>query len=131
MVKSELDFTTNHCKNTSELNTLANPDEIESISVLKGEGEMDKIIITMKKDSAGIMIKGKVTDKSTGVGLAGASVLIKGTTTGTITDLSGNYMIKIPEGAQTLVFMHQGFVTQNIVVEDDKEINVSMKPKVE
>jgi len=114
--------------NTSDLDKMFNPDQIESISVLKGEEKMDKIIITMKGAEAGIMIKGKVFDEKTSVGLSGVSVLIKDSTTGTITDASGNYMIKIPEGDQTLVFVQEGFVKQQIKVGDSTEIYVVMKP---
>ena len=38
-------------------------------------------------------VQGKITDASTGEGLIGATIIIQGTTTGTITDLSGNFIL--------------------------------------
>lgn len=50
------------------------------------------------------IIKGKITDKKTGEPLVGASVLIKGTYTGTITDANGNYQLtKVKAGSYDLV----------------------------
>lgn len=40
------------------------------------------------------IVKGKITDKETGEELIGASVVIKGTTIGTVTDLNGNFELK-------------------------------------
>jgi TonB-dependent starch-binding outer membrane protein SusC len=53
-------------------------------------------------------VTGKVTDNK-GEALVGASVVVKGTTTGTITDLDGAYSLKLPENATTLVFSFVGF----------------------
>ncbi len=59
-------------------------------------------------------VSGTVTD-DTGEGLPGVNVLIKGTTTGTQTDLDGNYRLSVSDGA-TLVFSYVGFETQEIEV---------------
>ena len=56
-------------------------------------------------------IKGTVTDAATGEMLIGVSVSEKGTTNGTMTDLDGQYSIKVPSGA-TLIFTYVGYVTQ-------------------
>ncbi|EGK02507.1 SusC/RagA family TonB-linked outer membrane protein [Dysgonomonas gadei] len=56
-------------------------------------------------------IKGTVTDAATGETLIGVSVSEKGTTNGTMTDLDGQYSIKVPSGA-TLIFTYVGYVTQ-------------------
>ena len=67
---------------------------------------------------AQISVSGTVTDERTSEPLIGASILIKGTTTGTITDIDGNFSLSISssEGA-TLVVSSIGYLT--------KEINVS------
>lgn len=66
---------------------------------------------------------GKVTD-STGGGLPGVSVVVKGTTTGVITDMDGKYTLsKIPEDA-TLQFSFVGMKTQEITVSGKTNINV-------
>ena len=55
-------------------------------------------------------ITGKVTDTKTGDELIGVSILVKGTTKGTITDFNGNYSIDIPNSTEaTLVFSYIGY----------------------
>ncbi len=46
--------------------------------------------------NAQVTVSGTVTDERTGDPLIGASILIKGTTNGTITDLDGGYSINLP-----------------------------------
>ncbi len=58
-------------------------------------------------------VSGTVTDAITGDGLIGVNVVIKGTTTGTITDLDGNYSLSAPEDA-TLVFSFIGYRTLEV-----------------
>ncbi|QHI36528.1 TonB-dependent receptor SusC [Kordia antarctica] len=70
-------------------------------------------------------VSGTVTD-DTGLPLPGATVLIKGTTTGKTTDFDGNYSIKANNG-QTLVYSYVGFSTQEIKV-TSANINVQLKP---
>lgn len=70
-------------------------------------------------------VSGTVTD-DTGLPLPGATVLIKGTTTGKTTDFDGNYSIKANNG-QTLVYSYVGFSTQEIKV-SSATINVQLKP---
>lgn len=72
-------------------------------------------------------ISGTVKDDS-GQPLPGVTVLVKGTTRGTVTDADGNYTVSsIPEGA-TLVFSFVGMRTQEIKVDTQNSINVSMLP---
>lgn len=60
---------------------------------------------------ASITVKGQVTSAEDGLGMPGASIVVKGTTTGTITDFDGNYEIEVSDGA-TLVFSFMGYKTQ-------------------
>lgn len=70
-------------------------------------------------------VSGKVTD-STGAGLPGVSVVVKGTTTGVITDNDGKYLLsKVPENS-TLVFSFVGMKTQEIGVVNKTTINVTL-----
>ncbi len=70
-------------------------------------------------------ISGKVTD-STGGGLPGVSVVVKGTTTGVITDMNGKYSLsKVPENA-ILQFSFVGMKTQEIAIENKTTINVAL-----
>lgn len=68
----------------------------------------------MAMQQSKVKVKGKVTDKSN-VGIPGASVSIKGTTTGTVTDIDGNFSIDVPAGSNlTVSFM--GYKPQTIKV---------------
>ncbi len=71
-------------------------------------------------------ISGKVTDSS-GQPLPGVTVVIKGTTQGTVTNADGEYSLSIiPENA-TLVFSFVGMKTQNVVVGNQTKINVILE----
>ncbi len=72
-----------------------------------------------------IEISGTVSDEN-GEGLPGASVVVKGTTTGTTTDADGNYRLTVPENA-TLLVSYVGYVTQEIAVNGRSVINVGME----
>jgi Outer membrane receptor proteins, mostly Fe transport len=81
--------------------------------------------------SAQGIIAGKITDKSTGESLIGASVLIKGTTTGNITDLDGYYKIdRVASGSRTIVISSVGYKPQTIDLvvksKDTTYVNVAM-----
>jgi len=69
-------------------------------------------------------VSGKVTDDS-GEALPGVNVLIKGTTTGTQTDLDGNYELSVENGA-FLVFSYVGFETQEVEIGSRTIIDISL-----
>jgi TonB-dependent starch-binding outer membrane protein SusC len=74
-------------------------------------------------------INGTVTDAS-GESLPGVNVLIKGTTTGTITDFDGKYSIPVKNETDVLVFSFVGYLEQIITVGRQSQINVSLKEDV-
>ena len=63
-------------------------------------------LITFAQNS----ISGQVTD-DTGEGMPGVTVIIQGTTDGTVTDLNGNFNLSVPEGQYKLVISSLGFET--------------------
>ena len=71
------------------------------------------------------VVTGTVTSLTDGEPLIGASVLVKGSTTGTVTNLDGNYSISAVQG-QTLVFSFIGFESQEIALIDQRVINVAL-----
>lgn len=73
-----------------------------------------------------IEVKGTVID-DTNLPVVGASVTVKGEGTGTITDLDGNYTIKVPKKSSVLVFTFIGFATQEVTVGDKTQIDIMMK----
>ncbi|TKG93487.1 TonB-dependent receptor [Puteibacter caeruleilacunae] len=75
-------------------------------------------------------ITGTVTDDSTGEALPGVSVIVKGTTNGTATDLDGKYSLDVPNG-ETVIFSFIGYKSQEIVVTQAGSINVLLKSDTE
>jgi len=71
-------------------------------------------------------IQGKVINEETGEALIGASVTVKGSTLGTITDIDGNWKLTIPDDAQTLVFSFVGFKSQEIPIGNQGTFNISL-----
>jgi TonB-linked SusC/RagA family outer membrane protein len=63
-----------------------------------------------------INVNGKITRKSNGEPLAGASVTVKGSTAATTTDQSGNYAITVPQKGATLVITYSGMTPIQKVV---------------
>lgn len=75
-------------------------------------------------------ITGTVTDDS-GEALIGASVLVKGSTTGTVTDIDGSYSLDVPDGEQTLVFSYTGYATQDVVTSASNVLDVVLSEGLE
>jgi hypothetical protein len=77
-----------------------------------------------------INVKGHITD-SRGEPLPGVNILIKGTTIGTITNVDGNYEIKVPNpSGALLVFKFIGFADQEIPVNNQSRIDVTMEENI-
>ena len=77
-------------------------------------------------------ITGVITDSETKDYLAGTTVVIKGTTKGTITDANGKYTLFIPTGKQVIQFSFVGYQTQdfevNLKANEVKTLNLILKP---
>ena len=74
-------------------------------------------------------VNGKITDAN-GEPIIGASVVIKGTTNGTITDFDGNFMLEVPAKA-TLVVSYVGYKTLEVPVNGKKTLNINLKEDTE
>lgn len=72
------------------------------------------------------IVKGTVLDDLK-LGMPGVNVVVKGTTTGTITDFDGNYSISVPGDKAVLVYSFMGYVPQEIQVGNKNQINVTLK----
>ncbi len=71
------------------------------------------------------VITGMVSED--GTGLPGVNVVVKGTTTGTLTDTDGKFSLKVPASANTIVFSFIGFATQEIAIPASGVMDVAMK----
>lgn len=73
-----------------------------------------------------IKVVGTVTDAANGDPIIGACVVIKGTTTGVITDINGKYTIECPNTSSVLVFSFIGYINEEITVGSQTRIDVTM-----
>ncbi len=75
-------------------------------------------------------ISGKVTSSENEI-LPGVSVIIKGTTNGTVTDANGNYTLGVSGAESILVFSFIGFAQEEVTVGNQSNISVILKPSTE
>lgn len=71
------------------------------------------------------VLKGKVTDSSSGEALPGVSIVVKGTTNGTITNMNGMFSLGVNRG-DVVQFSFVGYKLQEVVIEAQKELQVAM-----
>src|SRR5215213_190593 len=71
-------------------------------------------------------LTGKVTDSKDGAALAGVSVTLKGSSNGVQTDASGNFSIRVPSNARTLVFSYVGFGSEEVSIRNNNTIDLAL-----
>ena len=76
-------------------------------------------------------VSGTITDAEDNAPLIGVNVLVKGTNTGTISDLDGKYSLTVPDANSTLVFSYTGYTPQEIKVGTQSTIDLAMVPGTE
>lgn len=72
-----------------------------------------------------VVIRGKITDEG-GVGLAGVSIVVKGTSIGTTTNNDGNFTLSVPSSDVTLVISSIGYDGQEVALGGRTDISVSL-----
>ncbi|NVO19126.1 MAG: SusC/RagA family TonB-linked outer membrane protein [Bacteroidetes bacterium] len=72
-------------------------------------------------------ITGKVTSADDGLGIPGATVLVKGTTSGTLTDVDGKYQLSVPKTATTLIFQSVGMKPMEFTLGASNVIDVVLQ----
>ncbi|HPF50945.1 MAG TPA: TonB-dependent receptor [Draconibacterium sp.] len=73
-----------------------------------------------------INVRGVVSDLS-GEPLPGVNIVVKGTLQGVMTDPNGNYQISVPGSDAILMFSYIGYISQEVTVGNQNEINISLK----
>ncbi|MGB3589603.1 MAG: carboxypeptidase-like regulatory domain-containing protein, partial [Tunicatimonas sp.] len=76
-------------------------------------------------------ISGRITDQESGDGLPGVNILVKETTTGTVTDIDGNYKLTVSDDANTLVYSSIGYATKEVDIRGRAIINLALMPDVQ
>ena len=95
-----------------------------AISVYAENGVND---ITVQAVMQTKTVKGTVLDEN-GEPLIGVSIVVKGTSTGTITDFDGKFSINLPGGSKELVVSYIGYKEQAIIVSGNAPLNIKMVP---
>ena len=86
----------------------------------KGKKTVTKITLQQRT------VSGVVTDQS-GLPLPGVTVVVKGTTTGTVTNADGNFTLAIPDGAETLQFSFVGMRAQEVPIDNRTTFTIIME----
>ncbi len=95
---------------------------------------MDRHILVTSKGSVpssvvqdAAKVTGTVISSADKLPIPGVTVIVKGTTTGTITDGNGKYSLTIPSGGKTLIFSFVGMTSVEVVIGNQTVINTEMK----
>lgn len=75
-------------------------------------------------------VSGKVLSGDDAEGLPGVNVIVKGTTTGGITDIDGNYSVTIQGENVSLIFSSVGYTSEEIVVGNQSVIDITLRPDI-
>ena len=73
------------------------------------------------------IVQGTVTDQA-GTPLPGVNIVVKGTTNGTVSDISGKYQLNVPDDKSVLVFSYVGFTSQEVNVGTRTNIDLTLLP---
>ncbi|HBI80795.1 MAG TPA: hypothetical protein DDY04_02325 [Bacteroidales bacterium] len=98
--------------------------------VLKGFLLFAVMLLFTEAYSQDIQVSGKVIDSKDNTPMIGVSVVVKGTTIGTITDIDGNYSIESPVTG-TLVFSFLGYKTQEVPVNGRARIDITLQEEAQ
>ena len=94
---------------------------IDRYVVVKQRGSADPEIAVQQERK----VSGKVSDQS-GVPIPGATVLVKGTTTGVTTDNDGNFSLSLPSAAKALIFSFVGMKSQEVEIGNKTGFKVTL-----
>ena len=90
---------------------------------------IEEIITKQAIEEDQVTVTGTITDGETGEGLPSVAVTVKGTTKGVVSDLDGSYRLQVSQG-DVLVFSYIGFKSQEVVVQNQSVIDVSLEVDV-
>jgi TonB-linked SusC/RagA family outer membrane protein len=100
------------------------------IHVARGSSIAKVYVVEETKEAQGISVSGKVVSGENNETLPGVTVIIKGTSQGTVTDLNGDFRIEVPSRESVLVFSSVGFVQQEVIVGERTSFNVTLEPDI-
>lgn len=77
------------------------------------------------------VITGTIVDAADGSPIIGASVIVKNTSEGTISDIDGNFSLKVPSDAKALTISYIGYMSQELMLNNSDAIHVKLKSNSE
>ncbi|MEM9830910.1 MAG: TonB-dependent receptor [Bacteroidota bacterium] len=89
------------------------------------------LLVSGQLSAQTLNISGQVISLENDEPLPGVNIVVKGTTTGTVTDVDGNYRLAVPANAETLVFSSVGYTQEEIAINNQSTINLSMAPDIQ
>src|SRR5690606_17063595 len=84
---------------------------ITGLSLANNVDSLEEFYVDSK---AAIEVSGRVTAASDGLGIPGVSILVKGTFTGTVSDVEGNFEFTVPNKNDILVFSSIGYMQDKV-----------------
>jgi TonB-linked SusC/RagA family outer membrane protein len=85
--------------------------------------------VTIQQVSQSRQVTGTVTDEKA-EGLPGVNVIVKGSSQGTVTDLSGNYSLDVPSAESVLVYSSVGYISEEVEVGNRSVIDLALNPDI-
>lgn len=111
----------------AEAHAYISPDHQAVVSSVNGNS-----VLINRLPEVDIPVKGTVKDEN-GEAIPGVNVLLKGTSTGTTTDMNGGYVMNIPDNAanSTLVFSYIGYTTEEIAINGRTTVDITLMPDIQ
>ena len=100
--------------------------EFRTILWRRGLSMMLFVLFSMTVAMAQVLVKGTVIDK-TGESVIGASIQVKGTTQGTITDIVGKFSLGVPDKKSVIVISFIGYATKELQVDPSKPMSIVLE----
>ncbi|HAQ19155.1 MAG TPA: TonB-dependent receptor [Prolixibacteraceae bacterium] len=100
---------------------------ILNASLVSGASSSTEMVTSAQQQ---IKVSGKITDSANKEVIPGVTIVVKGTTIGIVSDMDGGYTINVPNRNSVLVFSFVGYKTQEIEVNNETSINVSLESDV-
>lgn len=100
--------------------------EFRTILWRRGLSMLLFVLFSMTVAMAQVLVKGTVIDK-TGESVIGASIQVKGTTQGTITDIDGKFSLGVPDKKSVIVISFIGYATKELQVDPSKPMSIVLE----
>ncbi|MEM6840966.1 MAG: SusC/RagA family TonB-linked outer membrane protein [Bacteroidota bacterium] len=86
------------------------------------------LVLAIPGANAQSVVSGQVTSSEDGSALPGVNVIVKGTSSGTVTDIEGNYRLSVPPDGEILTFSFIGFQSQDVEIGNQSSVSIALLP---